>query len=92
MAKTVVLEELPADTQRILEQLLSSAEPVILSRNGVPLGGMVSYATDSGEAADYVDEEEISAVIAAGEAEFEAGQYITLDQFRSKYAAKIQAD
>jgi hypothetical protein len=94
MAKTVVLEELPADTQRVLGDLLSSEEPVVLSRNGLPIGGMVSCATQQDLiGADQESEHKAAAAaLEQGEKDYGAGNYLTLEQFREKYAERLQPD
>jgi hypothetical protein len=45
MAKVIDIEKLSEDTQRVLEEVLSTDEPVLLSRSGKPLGGMVAYSS-----------------------------------------------
>jgi len=93
LAKTVVIEELPADTQHILEQLLSTDEPVVLSRNGRPFGGMVAYAPDTNvvDSGDHGDRS-LRDAVERGEADYAAGRYITLDQFRAKHAGRIGSE
>ena len=92
MARTVLMEELPPDTQRVVEELLSSDSPIIFSRGGQTLGGMIAYAPPNGSTPVMTPEEEadIITAIAQGEADYAAGHYVTLDAFKAKYAAKLQ--
>ena len=90
MSKTVSFEELPADTQQVIELLLSSREPIIISRGGEPVGGLMSYDSQTG-AATSDEDAEVKAAIALGEADYAAGRYLTLDEFKAKYADKLRA-
>ena len=92
MAKTVLLEELPPDTRRVFEELLSSEEPVILSRGGQPLGGMIAY--HGGPTSEETPEEkaDLLAAITQGEVDYKAGRYKTLDAFKKQYTARLQED
>ena len=94
MAKIVMLEELAPDVQCVFEELLASKEPIIFARDGQPLGCMEAYEMSTTVFAELTPEEEadIMADIRQSEADFAAGRYITLEEFKVKYAAKLQED
>ena len=87
MAKTISLDELTPDTQRVLEELFTSAEPIVLSRNGRPYGGMIAYRMEDDSHAEMAPEEkhDILTAFAQGELDYHAGNYVTLDQFTTKH-------
>jgi hypothetical protein len=91
MAKTVMIEKLPLDTQRVLEELLTAGEPVVLSRAGRLLGGMIGYGGEEGlEALTPEEEADLRAAIAQGEADLAAGRCMTLDEFKTRNATPLQ--
>jgi len=94
MATTLVLEELPPDTRRLFEDLLTAGAPVIVSRAGQPFGGMIAYAAAPGDAPVALTPEEqadLTAVVAQGEADYAAGRYMTLDAFKERHASRLRS-
>jgi len=92
MTKTLSLDELPGESQQLIEELLESDQPVIISRAGRPLGGVITYRSQDQPVAELTAEEEadIRLAIAQGEDDYAAGRYITIDEFKLKNAAKLQ--
>ncbi|HLK56722.1 MAG TPA: hypothetical protein VKU00_09165 [Chthonomonadaceae bacterium] len=91
MAKTITLEELTPDTRKVLEELFSADEPIILSRNGQPVGGVIAYRMQEANevALTPEDEAELRAAVAQGEADYAAGKFLTLEEFKTKHMAKL---
>ena len=92
MARTVAMEEWPADVQRVVEDLLSCGEPIYLSRQGQRVGGLLPYEAAVGieEKLSPEEEEEILAIIKQGEEDFDAGRYITFDELKARLAPRLQ--
>jgi hypothetical protein len=82
---------LTPDTQRVLEELFSAEEPIVLSRNGRPFGGMIAYRMENETTAAVTPEEErdILDAVTQGESDYRAGNYLTLEQFKVKHAARL---
>ena len=92
MAKTIMLEALAPEAQRALEEILSSKEPVILARDGQPLGYFEAYSSEEATLEEMTPEEtaSVQADIQQSDADFAAGRYLTLDELKTKYAARLQ--
>ena len=93
MTRTVPIEEFPADTQRILENLLSSDASVILSRGGEPFVEMAacSAAPQDFEMETPEEQEEIEAIADQAHADYAAGRYVTFDEIKARYAGLLLA-
>ncbi len=91
MSKTITLEELPEATRRIIEDLFESEEPVEFSRAGEPIGALLAYKPVNGTLYEMSPEEksEVLEAIRQGEEDYAAGRYITLDEFKIKYAERL---
>jgi hypothetical protein len=91
MAKTVVMEDLPAVARQVIEEMLSKEQPVIVSLNGQPVGSFSGYPAGGTDSLALTDDEmrDIQAAIQRGDNDFAAGRYLTLAGFRSKYADRI---
>ncbi len=92
MAKTITLEQLTPDTQKVLEELFSAEEPIVLSRNGRPYGGMIAYRMEDETQATLSQEEErdLLDAVAQGESDYRNGNYSTLEQFKIKHAGRLR--
>jgi carbamate kinase len=92
MSKTVILEELPPEARRVIEEMASAEEPVIISRGGKPLVGIIAYDSLADRTTEWTPEEEaaVRAAVAQGEADYAAGRHLTLDEFKARYAAKLR--
>ena len=92
MAKTIMLEALAPEVQRALEEILLSKEPVILARDGQPLGQFEAYSLEepTREEMTPVEIAGVQADIQQSDADFAAGRYLTLDEMKTKYAARLQ--
>ena len=92
MAKTITLEELTPATQKVLEELFSAEEPIVLSRNGQPYGGMIAYRMEDETQASLTPEEEhdVLDAITQGESDYRDGKYSTLEQFKIKHAGRLR--
>lgn len=91
MPITVTMEELPAEARRVIESMLSAGEPVILSRNGEPIGAVSSRPVwaDGDFALTEQDIREIEAAVRQGDEDFAAGRFMTIHEFRTKYASQL---
>lgn len=94
MSRTVAIEQLPLAARRAFEELLSFNEPIVIARDGEPLGGMIAYGPHAHTVAEITPEEaaDIQAAIAQGEADYVAGRYLTLEEFKTKYADRLRED
>src|SRR4051794_14475955 len=93
MPKTVIMEELSHDARRVLEEMLIADEPVILSRNGKPVGSVFGYRQTKNVMLPPLSLEEIHEIqdaVREGNADYAAGRFITLDQFEEKYVDKLR--
>ncbi len=88
MTRTIPMEELPLDTQRILEKLFASGASVILSRGGEPFGEMTAYSESRQDfERETPDEEQAIEVIAEqARADYAAGRYVPFEEIKSRYA------
>ena len=94
MAKTISLEELTPDIRKVLEEIFSAEEPIILSRNGQPYGGMIAYRMQEAPEQPLTPEEttELRSAVAQGEADYAAGNFLTLEEFKIKHAVRIRGE
>jgi hypothetical protein len=78
----------------VIEEMLRAGEPVILSRNGQPVGTVSGRADWTGQGAILTDQDvrEIEAAVRQGDEDFATGRYMTLNEFRTKYASRLQDD
>ena len=90
MAKTIMLEALAPDVQHALEELFAFQEPVILSRDGQPMGRVEAYSASGIQFQELTPEEKNGLLddIKQGEADYVAGNYLTLDDLKQKYAVQ----
>ena len=93
MTRTVPIEEFPADTQRILENLLASGASIILSRGGEPFGAMAPYhiSPQDFELETPEEQEEIEDIAKQAHADYAAGRYVTFDAVKARYAGFLSA-
>ena len=92
MSKTIILEDLPIEAQRAVEDLFTSHVPVLLSREGRTIGGMMPIHPD--EPFGELSTDERSAIIDAihqGERDFEAGLGTSLEGFKKKYSGHLKS-
>ena len=90
--KTVTLEDLTPETQRVVENWFCEKTPVTLERAKRAGGELEFLAPDDDISFEMTPEEEAELLedIQRAEAEFAAGRFITLDQFKVKYAHRFQ--
>ena len=85
--KTIALEQLPSETRQVVESWLSAETPVIILRDGIACGDVTPY--ESFDELTPKEEEELMEEFRQGDEDFAAGKYITLDEFKVKYADKL---
>ena len=92
MTKNVPIEKLPAETRRILENLLAPDSAVILSRGGEPFGEMADYhaAPQDFELETPEEQEEIEAIAEQAHADYAAGRYVTFDAVKTRHAEMLR--
>ena len=88
--KTLVLEELAPEAQQIMESWLTKKAPINLAREG----HLRAELFDADEAISLEitpeEEEELLKIFDKAKANFAAGKFITLDQFKAKHADKFR--
>jgi hypothetical protein len=83
---TIALEELAPETRQVLEEWISSEAPVTFLREGQMCAELTPYAVFD---LTPEEEEELTEIFREGDEDFAAGRYITLDEFKIKYADKL---
>ena len=92
MNKTIVLEDLPIDAQRAIEELFASRGPVLLSRHGHTVAGVIPIHPN--ELFPEIGPQERTSIldsIEQGERDYASGLGITLDNFKNAYADRLNS-
>ena len=90
--KTIMLEDLPLETQEVVAGWLLEKAPVMILRDGQFYGELNYLGPDDDALLEITPEEEkeILEDLKQGEAELAAGDCISLDDFKIKYADRLR--
>ena len=88
----VNFEDLPPAMQKLIDEIIADKEDCLLMRNGEICGRFHYRDPDEDISLEMTPEEEAELLedIRRGDAEFAAGRFITLDEFKVKYADRLR--
>ena len=87
--KTIEMETLTPEKRQVVESWFADESSVMLLRDNQVYAELIPFIPNEADEMTSKEEEELSAIFEEAEANYAAGKYITLEEFKIKYADKL---